>query len=79
MYKSGDDRQEGTATESDVRILLDGKLNLNHLCALAAQRANRSHGVVHQAHPASLAREGLVPLCCTASPPALCAGLGTSI
>ena len=43
-YRLGDEMLESSPIEMDLRILVDGNLNVSHHCALAAQRASCSLG-----------------------------------
>ena len=39
-YRLGNKRLESSLVERDIRVLVNGKLNMSQQCALAAKRAN---------------------------------------
>ena len=60
-YELGDERLESSPTERDVRVCVDGKLNMSQQCALAVKRANRVLECIKHSI-ASRSREVIVPL-----------------
>ena len=61
-HKLGDERLEGSPTERDLRVWVDGQLNRSHQCALAAKRANRVLGCIRHSIT-SQSGQVIVPLC----------------
>ena len=62
MYKLGDECLESSSTERDLRVWVDGMLNMSQECALTAKRTNRVLGyITHSVDNQS--REVIVPVC----------------
>ena len=60
--RAGDKRIEHSPCESDLRVLVDGRLGMRQQCALAVQKANCILDCI-QRSVASRAREVMLPLC----------------
>jgi len=57
-----DKRLESCPVEREVRLWVDGKLNMSQRCALAAKRANHVLGYTKHSIASQL-RQVIVPLC----------------
>jgi len=61
QYSLGDDVIESSPAEKDWRVLINEKLDVNHQCALAAQKANLILGCIKSSVASSL-RKVIPPL-----------------
>lgn len=73
LYRLGDENVESSATERDMKVLVDGKLNMSQQCILAAKKAKHILECMKYSTVSQL-REAIIPLCAgAATPQVLCA------
>jgi len=61
QYKLGDERIEDNPSEDNPEMLVDGKLDMSQLCALAAQKAIHILGCIKRSKARRL-RDEILPL-----------------
>jgi len=60
QYKLGDERIEDSSAETDLRVLVDGTLDMSQQCVLTTQKANHILGCIKR-NVASRLREVILP------------------
>ena len=63
QYKLGDVRMEYSPVEKCLEVLVDGKLDMSHQCALIASKASCVLYCIKRSMASSRARNVILPLC----------------